>query len=127
MAGIAGALDPTSTHRTPVINRTFVGSMGQHTAWQPQHQVASSRHQTQRQPFAPMDRSFGATSLSDRSDSVHEVENLVLGNSNRPQFRDNTQGGWSGAPQGRPMQRVTMATPSVKKTSGGFRPAGVPR
>lgn len=94
--------------RTPIINRTTGAPFGaqQNAGWvqpplQTQGQQSQGRVNAQRQPFnLPGDRTFQSISLSDRSDSADEVENLLM--STRPPVRrPGDQSGW-GATNQRP-------------------------
>jgi hypothetical protein len=87
--------------RTPIVNRTlgpsFVPKQGSSWLQQPQHAPAQAhtRNQSRHQLVGGVsDRSFRASSASDRSDSANEVENMLM-NSRQPSRRTSHQGGWT--------------------------------
>ncbi|KAI0939068.1 hypothetical protein AcV5_000586 [Taiwanofungus camphoratus] len=126
VGAVVGGMEANSIQRTPIANRAIGPSIQQGSAWR-QPRPVQPRHNAQRQPFNVMaDRSFrtNSTTRSDHSDSIGEVENL-LGNSTRQSARTATNT-WSlpQARNSRPPQRV-FAPPSARRTSGGFRPAGI--
>ena len=95
----------------------MAGTFGQQhgSAW-PQNQQAQApvRNNPQRQPFGQADGSYRSMSMSDRSGSANEVENMLL-NPNRLASRTSDQGGWSVAPQkNRTTQRGTVFTFAIK-------------
>jgi len=62
--------------------------------WQ-QPQQLQERHAPHQRHYSTGDRSFRANTISDRSDSAQEVENMIAGSSsNRMHRKSNQQGGW---------------------------------
>jgi len=126
LEAVVGGMEANGIQRTPIVNRTMTGTFGQQhaSAW-PQHQQAPipARNKPQRQVFGQADRSY--RSMSDRSESANEVENMLLNpGQSHLVSRTSNQGGWSVAPQkNRPTQRV-FAPQTNQRPSGGFKPAG---
>ncbi|TFY80277.1 hypothetical protein EWM64_g3732 [Hericium alpestre] len=107
--------------RTPIVNRTGASFVPQAQNWN----QAQERNAPQRQHFSAGDRSFRTNTISERSDSAQEVENL-LGSSSRPHRRTSAshhQAAWSGNHANKPNQRIFA--PTSRRASGGFKPAGM--
>lgn len=69
--------------RTPLVNRVTKGAIGIQQGRAglqvlPQSAATNRAASTHRHSLNPGDRSFAANSISDRTDSAHEVENLLL-------------------------------------------------
>ncbi|OAX39762.1 hypothetical protein K503DRAFT_57343 [Rhizopogon vinicolor AM-OR11-026] len=113
---------------TPLVNRTMAGPFGPHQSapWS-QTPRPQQRANVQRRPFALSnnDRSYRTNSISERSNSANEVENMLL-----PQHRSKVPppsgvgSGW-GATSSSARPRLQQQHPfsSNHTVKHGFRPA----
>ncbi|KIL00015.1 hypothetical protein PAXRUDRAFT_130836, partial [Paxillus rubicundulus Ve08.2h10] len=82
IGGVVGGMEAIGIQRTPLVNRTMLGSFGMQQghprSHAPQSNPPTRTASVQRHPLNTGDRSFRANSISDRSDSANEVENILL-------------------------------------------------
>ncbi|KAF9221930.1 hypothetical protein BS17DRAFT_224252 [Gyrodon lividus] len=75
-------MEAIGIQRTPLINRTMRGSFGTQQchprSHAPQSNPATRTASVHRHPLNTGDRSFRANSVSERSDSTNEVEDMLL-------------------------------------------------
>ncbi|KAG6334385.1 hypothetical protein ID866_4706, partial [Astraeus odoratus] len=105
VGAVLGGMEASGIQRTPLVNRTVPTSFGgQAHTWSNSRARIPSSSGPQR--LNPCDRSFKENSVSDRSESVNEVENMLLSHQIRTSSAG-AQGGWgsSGKLQRRPLLR----------------------
>ncbi|KIK65564.1 hypothetical protein GYMLUDRAFT_360412 [Collybiopsis luxurians FD-317 M1] len=143
---VVGGMEANGIQRTPVVNRganfpsyrvVAADNWVQHapaTQVQPAARAGGSHRQPLAMATSGSDRSYAGGYISDRSESAHEVENLLMGGGQRSMRVPTTTGAWRSGlqPSGttsrmRPAQRVfAPSSTMVKRTSGTFRPS-IPR
>lgn len=128
---VISRMDANGIQRTPLVNRTMAGPFGPHqsAAW-PQPARPQQRTNVQRRPFAVSnnDHSYRTNSISERSDSANEVENMLLPHFNRSKVPPPSGGsggsGWGGpSPSARPRLTQQHQFSSNQAVKHGFRPA----
>ncbi|KAG1791436.1 uncharacterized protein HD556DRAFT_655782 [Suillus plorans] len=128
---VISRMDANGIQRTPLVNRTMAGPFGPHqsAAW-PQPARPQQRTNVQRRPFAVSnnDHSYRTNSISERSDSANEVENMLLPHFNRSKVPPPSGGsggsGWGGpSPNARPRLTQQHQFSSNQAVKHGFRPA----
>jgi len=129
LGAVIGGMEANGIQRTPIVNRTIGAPFAaqQNSAWaQPQNTQGQvpTRNQAKRQPFSAVHNShFRSNTVSDRSDSANEVEDMLV-NSRPPVRRSSGQGGWTTTTQkSRTTQPRVFAPATTTRTSNGFRPA----
>ncbi|KAG9317265.1 hypothetical protein JVU11DRAFT_1459 [Chiua virens] len=127
VGAVVGGMDTIGVQRTPLVNRVTKGVIGTQPPRAGLHAMSHSNASTgaastHRRPLNTTDRSFMANSISDRSDSAHEVENLLLPKTVRGDHSgiQLSSSGWgAGGARSHPVQQRAF-NPSTKR---GFRPA----
>lgn len=131
IGAVIGGMDANGIQRTPLVNRTMAGPFGPHqsAAW-PQAARPQQRTNVQRRPFTVSnnDRSYRTNSISERSDSANEVENMLLPHANRSKVPPPSGGsggsGWGGtSSSARPRPAQQHQFSSNQAVKHGFRPA----
>ncbi|KAG0705412.1 hypothetical protein DFH29DRAFT_1067404 [Suillus ampliporus] len=132
IGAVIGGMDANGIQRTPLVNRTMAGPFGpnQSAAW-PQASRPQQRTNVQRRPFSlgNNDNPYRTNSISERSNSANEVENMLI-----PQYSDRSKvpppsggsggSGWgatSSSARPRPVQQHQFSSNQAIKH--GFRPA----
>lgn len=131
IGAMIGGMDANGIQRTPLVNRTMAGPFGPHQGapW-PQAARPQQRTNVQRRPFTVSnnDRSYRTNSISERSDSANEVENMLLPHVNRSKVPPPSGGsggsGWGGtSSSARPRPAQQHQFSSNQAVKHGFRPA----
>ncbi|KAN0097661.1 hypothetical protein V8E55_002107 [Tylopilus felleus] len=124
VGAVVGGMEAIGIQRTPLVNRVAKGNIGiQGRSGLQVHSSAPSRAaSTHRHPLNTGDRSFLANSVSDRSDSAHEVEHLLLPKTFKTAHSGMQPGssGW-GTSSARP--HAVQQRPFNLSTKRGFKPA----
>ncbi|KAH7887981.1 hypothetical protein F5I97DRAFT_2057980 [Phlebopus sp. FC_14] len=125
IGAVVGGMEAHRIQRTPIGNRTMTASFGMHQSRplsnEPLGQVPV-RSGFQRQLLNSGERSFRADTVSDRSESANEVENMLLPQSVRVRNSGLAFGssGWgTGSSRSNPVQQRTF-NPQTRRD---FRPA----
>lgn len=131
IGAVIGGMDANGIQRTPLVNRTMAGPFGPHQsgAW-PQATRPQQRTNMQRRPFTVSnnDPSYGTNSISERSDSANEVENMLIPHFNCSKVPPPSGGsggsGWGGtSSSARPRLAQQHQFSSNQAVKHGFRPA----
>ncbi|KAF9247012.1 hypothetical protein BU15DRAFT_57942 [Melanogaster broomeanus] len=102
IGAVVGGMEAIGIQRTPLISRTMPGSFGMQQGHPRSHAPQSNLNpqartaSLHRHPLNTGDRSFRVNSVSDRSDSANEVENMLLPQSGRGRHTGVSpgSGGW---------------------------------
>ncbi|KAF8559073.1 hypothetical protein OG21DRAFT_875703 [Imleria badia] len=127
IGAVVGGMDAIGIQRTPLVNRVTKGNIGvqqgrtglQVASHSSAHSRAASTH---RHPLNTGDRSFMANSISDRSDSAHEVEHLLLPKTVKG-AHSGIQPGSSGWGTSSARSYPAQQRPFNLSTKRGFKPA----
>ncbi|KAF8450753.1 hypothetical protein L210DRAFT_3521160 [Boletus edulis BED1] len=130
IGAVVDGMEAIGKQRTPLVNRVTKGNFGMQQG-RPGLQAISHSNapapsraaSTHRHPLNTGDRSFMANSVSDRSDSAHEVEHLLLPKTLKKahtSLQPSDSSGWgTGSARSLPVQQ----RPFTFITKRGFRPA----
>lgn len=115
VGAVIGGMEATGVQRTPLIDRTLPTNFGGHP-WTSSGTRVTQRFGTQR--LNPGDHSFMANSISDKSESANEVENMLRPHqSRRRPGQAPGSGGWSSS-KAQPAQN-RIFNPAARR---GFKP-----
>ncbi|EGO27335.1 hypothetical protein SERLADRAFT_406467 [Serpula lacrymans var. lacrymans S7.9] len=80
IGAVVGGMEANGIQRTPLVHRHSTGGpfAPSHNAAWAQPQQVQMRNQHQRQPFGLADQPYHTNSVSDRSESANEVENMLM-------------------------------------------------
>ncbi|KAF8138248.1 hypothetical protein EV363DRAFT_1313505, partial [Boletus edulis] len=118
IGAVVDGMEAIGKQRTPLVNRVTKGNFGMQ-----QGRTGLQPASTHRHPLNTGDRSFMSNSVSDRSDSAHEVEHLLLPKTLKKahtSLQPSDSSGWgTGSARSLPVQQ----RPFTFITKRGFRPA----
>ncbi|TFY72092.1 hypothetical protein EVG20_g897 [Dentipellis fragilis] len=118
IGAVVGGMEATGVQRTPIAARTSIPIAPQGRVWnQGQERNFPQNH------HGAGDRSFQTNSVSDRSNSAQEVENMIGSSArNRKRAPSYQRGAWPVNHTERSNQRIFA--PTSRRPGGGFKPAG---